>query len=124
MIKKSLEDLRHEFDGIFDEVTVEHFVVDSYEIVGLGVKQNASMDQIKEAYFNVVKFTRPDNSRGLAHPAWFAAATKERDTLAEHENRCAHDAWIDGGTRNPISTSSSPTSPKPDFARQTASTTP
>jgi hypothetical protein len=72
----------------------------------LGVNQSVSTTQIKEAYRKISKVTHPDNSDGLANPAWFAAATRARDALIN--DRRAYDTWLEHDKRNHSSSSSPP----------------
>jgi len=83
----------------------------------LGVNKSASSTQIKEAYRKISKVTHPDNSDGLANPAWFAAATRARDALISH--RRAYDAWLEHDTKDHSSSTPSPNSgyaPRTDYS--------
>jgi len=54
LIQRSVEELQREFQGTFDDETIEHFVVDSYERLAakakvttfIGVLSNASLDSV------------------------------------------------------------------------------
>lgn len=96
--------------------------LDYYETLGLK-QENVSTAQIKEAYLKVSKVTHPDNSEGLANPAWFAAATRARDTLVHDQKRRAYDAWLESGKRSPFSSSSSPPPSNPGPIRPSSSST-
>ena len=89
--------------------------LDYYGMLGLERNDSPSTTEIKEAYLRVSKVTHPDNSEGLANPAWFAAATRARDTLVH--DRHAYDLWLEGGASIP---SPSP-SPNADFSRRATS---
>jgi DnaJ domain len=75
--------------------------LDYYGTLGLERNDSPTTSQIKEAYLKVSKVTHPDNSDGLRNPAWFAAATRARDTLVNYESRCAYDEWLRVGIDNP-----------------------
>jgi hypothetical protein len=82
--------------------------LDYYGTLGLTRSDSPSITEIKEAYLRVSKVTHPDNSEGLANPAWFAAATRARDTLIH--DRQAYDSWLK---------SSAPPSPNSDVSQRT-----
>jgi hypothetical protein len=86
--------------------------LDYYGTLGLERNDSPSTTEIKEAYLRVSKVTHPDNSEGLVNPAWFAAATRARDTLLHH--RHAYDSWLESGATN----SSSPTPPTCDVSQR------
>jgi len=86
--------------------------LDYYGTLGLERDDSPTTTQIKEAYLKASKVTHPDNSEGLANPAWFAAATRARDALLH--NRHAYDAWLEDGAIH-----SPPSSPSPDVAQRT-----
>jgi hypothetical protein len=66
-----------------------------YETLGLDRDDLPSKVEIKEAFLRVSKITHPDNSKGLASPIWFSAATRARDALLH--DRHAYDSWLDNG---------------------------
>ena len=50
LIKRSLEDLRREFHGTFDDETIEHFVVDSYEKLAARAKVKTFIGVLSERF--------------------------------------------------------------------------
>jgi arsenate reductase len=50
LIKSSLEHLRSEFHGIFDDETIEHFVVDSYERLAAKAKVRSFIGVLSERF--------------------------------------------------------------------------
>lgn len=90
--------------------------LDYYGTLGLERNDSPSTTEIKEAYLRVSKVTHPDNSEGLVNPAWFAAATRARDTLLH--DRQAYDSWLESGEIH-----SSPSSPNPDVSKRSTYST-